>query len=269
MRIAGRVARRGPGRGRRGHRARHHHRRARPHRARGAPSPAARYPSPLNYRGFPKSLCTSVNEVICHGIPDSRPLLDGDIVNVDVTVFLDGVHGDTNATFVVGEVDDALRAISSATPGRPCTPASTTVRPGSRLNEIGRAIEDHARQAQTSASSASSSATASATSSTPSLQIPHYYEPRLRTDARGGHDLHDRADDHPRRPGALRVGRRLDRGHRLAASAAPSSSTRCWSPPTASRSSPCRATVTAGRGTVRRLTAGRGTPPPTTTFPFR
>ncbi|MBS1153392.1 MAG: methionine aminopeptidase, partial [Myxococcaceae bacterium] len=60
------------------------------------------YPSPLNYRGFPKSVCTSVNEVICHGIPDSRVLLDGDIVNLDVTIFLDGMHGDCNATFLVG-----------------------------------------------------------------------------------------------------------------------------------------------------------------------
>ena len=63
------------------------------------------YPSPLNYNGYPKSLCTSVNEVICHGIPDSRALVEGDIVNLDVTVFTGGVHGDTNATFAVGEVD--------------------------------------------------------------------------------------------------------------------------------------------------------------------
>ena len=57
------------------------------------------YPSTLGYRGFPKSLCTSVNEVICHGIPDSRVVEDGDIVNVDITAYLDGVHGDTNATY--------------------------------------------------------------------------------------------------------------------------------------------------------------------------
>ena len=64
------------------------------------------YPSPLNYRGFPKSVCTSINEVICHGIPDSRQLRDGDIINIDVTIFLDGVHGDTSCTFLVGDVDD-------------------------------------------------------------------------------------------------------------------------------------------------------------------
>src|SRR5215217_450178 len=62
------------------------------------------YPSTLGYRNYPKSLCTSVNEVICHGIPDDRPLQDGDIVNVDITAYLDGVHGDTNATFGVGDV---------------------------------------------------------------------------------------------------------------------------------------------------------------------
>lgn len=61
------------------------------------------YPSPLMYGGFPKSVCTSVNECICHGVPDTRPLQDGDIVNVDVTVYLDGYHGDTNATFYVGK----------------------------------------------------------------------------------------------------------------------------------------------------------------------
>ena len=64
------------------------------------------YPSPLNYRGFPKSVCTSVNNVACHGIPDDRPLLDGDVINVDVTVFFDGFHGDCSKTFLVGNVDD-------------------------------------------------------------------------------------------------------------------------------------------------------------------
>lgn len=70
------------------------------------------YPSPLNYRGFPRSCCTSVNEVICHGIPDGRPLVDGDIVNVDVTVYLEGFHGDLNETYFVGQgVDAASRAL--------------------------------------------------------------------------------------------------------------------------------------------------------------
>lgn len=63
---------------------------------------AGAYPSPLNYGGFPKSVCTSVNECVCHGIPDDRPLEDGDIVNIDVTVYLDGYHGDTSRMFYVG-----------------------------------------------------------------------------------------------------------------------------------------------------------------------
>src|SRR6478609_6202314 len=62
------------------------------------------YPSPLGYRGFPKSICTSVNEVVAHGIPDSRALQPGDIVNCDITIFLDGMHGDCSATYLVGEV---------------------------------------------------------------------------------------------------------------------------------------------------------------------
>jgi methionyl aminopeptidase len=63
------------------------------------------YPSTLGYRGFPKSLCTSLNEVICHGIPDSTVIEDGDICNIDITAYIGGVHGDTNATFLVGDVD--------------------------------------------------------------------------------------------------------------------------------------------------------------------
>ena len=69
------------------------------------------YPSTLGYRRFPKSLCTSVNEVICHGIPDSTVLIEGDIVNVDITAFIGGVHGDTNATFLVGQVDETARLL--------------------------------------------------------------------------------------------------------------------------------------------------------------
>ncbi len=103
------------------------------------------YPSTLGYRGFPKSICTSVNEVICHGIPDDRRLEDGDIVNIDITAFIDGVHGDTDATYLVGHVDEEsrllvertreamLRGIRAATPGRP-------------VNVIGRVIESYARR---------------------------------------------------------------------------------------------------------------------------
>ena len=73
------------------------------------------YPSTLGYKGFPKSLCSSVNEVICHGIPDSRVIEDGDIVNIDITAFIDGVHGDTNATFLAGDVDEESRLLVERT----------------------------------------------------------------------------------------------------------------------------------------------------------
>ncbi len=101
------------------------------------------YPSPLNYGGFPKSLCTSVNEVICHGIPDDRALVDGDIVNLDVTIFLDGVHGDTNATFPVGTIDRASADLIRVT--RECLDRGiVAVKPGRPIRDIGRAIQAHA-----------------------------------------------------------------------------------------------------------------------------
>jgi methionyl aminopeptidase len=102
---------------------------------------AGAYPSTLNYRGFPKSLCTSVNEIVCHGIPDSRKLLDGDTVNVDITAFIEGVHGDTSCTFLVGEVDEEAAALVERT--RAAMHAGISiVRPGARIYEIGRAIEE-------------------------------------------------------------------------------------------------------------------------------
>src|SRR6201984_3464209 len=73
------------------------------------------YPSTLGYRGYPKSLCTSLNEVICHGIPDDTLLKDGDIVNIDITAFIGGVHGDTNATFCAGDVDEESRLLVERT----------------------------------------------------------------------------------------------------------------------------------------------------------
>lgn len=98
------------------------------------------YPSPLNYYHYPKAICTSVNEVICHGIPDSRPLEDGDIINVDVTVYLDGFHGDCSQTILVGEVDRASRQLVKVT--RDCLYAGIgVVKPGAQVRDIGRAIQ--------------------------------------------------------------------------------------------------------------------------------
>jgi methionyl aminopeptidase len=137
---------------------------------------AGAYPSTLNYRNFPKSLCTSVNEIVCHGIPDSRRLLDGDIVNIDITAYIEGVHGDTSCTFLVGDVGEASAALVERT--RAAMHAGiSVVRPEARIHEIGRAIESSVApygygvvrefighgigdQFHTS------------------LQIPHYYDPR-------------------------------------------------------------------------------------------
>jgi len=103
------------------------------------------YPSTLGYRGFPKSLCTSVNEVICHGIPDSTVLLDGDIVNIDVTAYIDGVHGDTNATFAVGEIDEESALLIERT-RESLARAIKAVVPGRQVNVIGRVIEKYAQR---------------------------------------------------------------------------------------------------------------------------
>ena len=103
------------------------------------------YPSPLNYHGYPKSVCTSLNEVICHGIPDSTVLEDGDIINIDVTCYVDGVHGDTNATFFVGQASDEDRELVLVT--EECLWLGIeAVKPGRPLNVIGKAIEDHAKK---------------------------------------------------------------------------------------------------------------------------
>eukprot|EP00591_Stephanopyxis_turris_P003533 CAMPEP_0195520678 /NCGR_PEP_ID=MMETSP0794_2-20130614/17413_1 /TAXON_ID=515487 /ORGANISM="Stephanopyxis turris, Strain CCMP 815" /LENGTH=418 /DNA_ID=CAMNT_0040650089 /DNA_START=38 /DNA_END=1294 /DNA_ORIENTATION=+ len=100
------------------------------------------YPSPLNYHGFPKSCCTSVNEIICHGIPDDRKLVEGDIVNVDITCYLDGYHGDCSEMFCVGEVDDDAKKLLQVT--YDCWVAALNyVKPGRDYKDIGGIIEDY------------------------------------------------------------------------------------------------------------------------------
>ena len=107
------------------------------------------YPSTLGYTGFPKSLCTSLNEVVCHGIPDSTVVEDGDIINIDITAFLTvdgiGVHGDTDATYLVGQVDEESRLLVERTE-EALRRAIRAVQPGRQLNVIGRVIEAYARR---------------------------------------------------------------------------------------------------------------------------
>ena len=103
------------------------------------------YPSPLRYRGFPKSVCTSVNEVICHGIPDDTVLEDGDLVNLDVTAYLDGYHGDLNRTFLVGEASEEATLLVERTE-QALARGIRAVAPGRQVNVIGRAIEAYAKR---------------------------------------------------------------------------------------------------------------------------
>jgi len=137
------------------------------------------YPSPLNYHRYPKSVCTSLNEVICHGIPDSTIIEDGDIINLDVTCYVDGVHGDTNATFMIGDVstEDRLlvkvteecmwRGIEAVVPGRP-------------LSDIGKAIEDHAKTHRMGVVRAFIGHGIGEQFHT-DIQVLHYYDPRNNT----------------------------------------------------------------------------------------
>ena len=192
------------------------------------------YPSPLHYKGFPKSLCTSVNEIICHGIPDDRVLDDGDIVNCDVTIFLNGVHGDTNATFLVGDVDDVGRDLVRVTK-EAMWKGIDAVQVGSRINDIGRAIQEHAE-------ARGLRRRARVRRPRNRRAVPHHavgaplLRPARRHADRRGNDVHDRADDHRRLVGARpHLVRRMDRARRPISRAPRSSSTPCSSPRRAPR----------------------------------
>lgn len=104
---------------------------------------AGAIPAPLGYRGFPKSICTSVNHVVCHGIPDARKLANGDIVNIDVTVIVDGWHGDTSRTYWVGEVPTKAKRLTEVTYAA-MMKGIEQVRPGSKTGDIGHAIQTYA-----------------------------------------------------------------------------------------------------------------------------
>jgi len=103
------------------------------------------YPSTLGYREFPKSCCTSLNEVICHGIPDDTIIQEGDIVNIDITAYLDGFHGDSNRTFTVGEVSEEVSLLVERTE-QSLNRAIAAVMPGRAINVIGRTIESYAKR---------------------------------------------------------------------------------------------------------------------------
>ena len=102
-------------------------------------------PAPLNYKGYPKSICTSINHVVCHGIPNDKPLKDGDIVNIDITVIKDGYHGDTSKMFPVGKTPEWADKLCRVT--QECLyKGIQLVRPGTRLGDIGAVIQQHAEK---------------------------------------------------------------------------------------------------------------------------
>jgi len=142
------------------------------------------YPSTLGYRGFPKSLCSSLNEVICHGIPDSTELVDGDICNIDITAFIGGVHGDTNATFLVGDVEEEASLLVERT-HEATMRAIRAVRPGRPLSVVGRVIESYAKRFDYGVVRDFTGHGIS-TSFHSGLIVPHYDDPRIDVELREG-----------------------------------------------------------------------------------
>ncbi len=150
------------------------------------------YPSTLGYRGFPKSLCTSVNEVICHGIPDSTVLVEGDIVNIDVTAFIHGVHGDTDATYPSAKWTRPRVALIDRTQ-EAMMRGVRAVAPGREVSVIGRVIETYARRfGYGTVHDFTGHGIGEAFHS--GLAIPHYDEPTGDDGDGGRHDVHDRTD---------------------------------------------------------------------------
>ena len=142
------------------------------------------YPSTLGYRGYPKSLCSSLNEVICHGIPDSTELVDGDICNIDITAYIGGVHGDTNATFLAGGVREEARLLVERT-HEATMRAIRAVRPGRPLSVVGRVIESYAKRFDYGVVRDFTGHGIS-TSFHSGLIVPHYDDPRMDVELREG-----------------------------------------------------------------------------------
>ena len=142
------------------------------------------YPSPLNYNGFPKSVCTSVNEVICHGIPDDRPLENGDIVNIDVTIFLNGLHGDCSETVPVGSIDQEFQNLLTVV-YESMMRGIAAIRPNGLIRDIGRAIETYVKEHGYSVVRAYfGHGIGKHFHSSPT--VPHFYNPNERTKIKRG-----------------------------------------------------------------------------------
>ena len=168
------------------------------------------YPSTLGYRGYPKSLCTSLNDVICHGIPDGTVVRDGDIVNIDITAFIGGVHGDTNATFLAGNVNEESRLLVERT-HEAMMRGIRAVAPGRPLNAIGRVIESYARRFNYGVVR-DFTGHGIGTTFHSGLIVAHYDDPDNDFVDGAGHDVHDRAHAHAGHDRLRRLGRPVDRG---------------------------------------------------------
>lgn len=142
------------------------------------------YPSTLGYRGYPKSLCSSLNEVICHGIPDSTKLAEGDICNIDITAFIGGVHGDTNATFLAGDVREEARLLVERT-HEATMRAIRAVQPGRPLSVVGRVIESYAKRFDYGVVRDFTGHGISSSFHS-GLIVPHYDDPRIDVELREG-----------------------------------------------------------------------------------
>lgn len=142
------------------------------------------YPSTLGYRGYPKSLCSSLNEVICHGIPDSTELAEGDICNIDITAFIGGVHGDTNATFLAGDVREEARLLVERT-HEATMRAIRAVQPGRPLSVVGRVIESYAKRFDYGVVRDFTGHGISSSFHS-GLIVPHYDDPRIDVELREG-----------------------------------------------------------------------------------
>jgi len=167
------------------------------------------YPSTLGYRGFPKSCCTSMNEIICHGIPDDTVIEDGDIVNIDVTAYKNGVHGDTNATFLAGNVTEEHRLLVERTE-EAMMRGIRAAKPGREINVIGRVIEAYAKRFGYNVVQDFTGHGVGPTFHN-GLVVLHYDSTAYRDILEPRHDPDHRADDQPRRARLSHLGQRLDR----------------------------------------------------------
>ena len=191
-------------------------------------------PAPLNYKGFPKSICTSVNQVVCHGIPGDRVLVDGDIINIDVTTILDGYHGDTSEMFCVGDVPEKATTLIDVT-RRAMWLGIHEVGPGKRIGDIGAAIYEFAHGEHGYGVVEAFCGHGIGRKFHTEPQVSHKGKRGRGRRMVSGHDLHHRADDQ-RGHGEVRdPRRRLDGDHVSTVVCPRRPSTRSWSPTTGSR----------------------------------